>query len=109
MSRSRKHSKKSSMKNRRYGITAVPTDRAEVSAESHEETEVAVNPRNERLKELFFGALFILGFVAFSAFVGVFTWSWLVSIHVENVTAIVIGAIVGIFAIPIIRSFANGS
>lgn len=109
MSRSRNRRTKNSIKNRRYETKPVEADEVETMPENHEEVEDPGNTKYEGLKSFFFGSLFVLGFVGFSAFVGFFTWSWLLTLHVGNVTAIIIGAIVGIFAIPIIRSFASSS
>lgn len=63
----------------------------------------------ERKKENFLAILFILGMIVFSIFAGFLTWSFLFSIHVANIPAVIIGVITGILAVPIVKSVANGA
>lgn len=63
----------------------------------------------ERKKDNFLAILFILGMIVFSIFAGFLTWSFLLSIHVANIPAIIIGVIVGVLAVPIVKSAASGA
>lgn len=102
MPRSKKHNKSKSAKS--YSPRTVDTViRENSSAFPGFRTEA------ERRKDNFVAILFILGMIVFSIFAGFLTWSFLLSIHVANIPAVIIGAIVGIFAVPITKSFANSA
>ena len=64
-------------------------------------------PMKEKVAVFMQAGLFLFLFFGFSCFAGVLTWSFLLSMHVENVAAIIVGVLVGIFAVPIVKSFAN--
>ena len=66
-------------------------------------------PLKEKLAVFMHAGLFLFLFVGFSCFAGILTWSFPLSMHVENVAAVIVGAIVGIFAVPIVKGLANSA